>query len=1210
MSDVGGLSGRNERSRDSGRLTARQEGHAATVQGTDASRHNGLRPALLGGAALLGLLALVLLALPTLAVPDFHFTDQDIAFAEASPTIGETLAITVDIENEGDIDGANVVVNFYDGPVGVGLFDSTSVDIAAGGGAEAFGNWTVVGPSGPRFLNVSVVAQGGETDVSDNSADASVDVNEAPVVSLSADQYTKQTLTNFAFSSAGTSDSDGLINSYFWIFGDGTFSFNPNPSHQYDDNGSYVVTLIATDDDGGTDSGSVSVNVTNRDPSANAVDQTVQTLVNVKFSGANSSDADGFIQGYDWLFHDGSHQLGKNVQYMYADDGVYSVTLTVTDDDGAIDQHTLSVTVLNRAPSADLLTNRTQLNTTESVHFDADDSGDPDGVISNYTWIFPGGQLRYGVVLDYAFNLANGSYQVVLLVIDDDGAIDSATVQIKVGNRAPVAVGPQALVGDTNENLDFDGTNSYDPDGILVNWSWDFVDGTPKSYGANATHAFSDDGLYNVRLTVRDDSGATDWTLVAVTVNNLAPQAIHLNLSTETLTEVRVNGTASTDSDGIVSQWAWDFHDGQPVQITTAADEEATKTYNDDGVYRVTLSVTDDDGAVGITDFWVTVTNRPPVVDFDWQWDTSTSPETPIAGENVTFEAVDSLDLDGTILSFNWEYGDGQFGTGNQSQHIYFTEGAYSVTLQAIDDDGEGAEVTKLVIVDRLNLPPLANFSIETGLADRLTKSPIAFNGSSSTDPDGNITLFTWDFGDGSALKVSPAGATTHIYTTAGTYNVQLTVTDDGTSLGTGVATSVITKQIIVAARPNALPWAKGSAPSSGLTDQSLTFDASASIDPDGAIVAYLWDFTDGVTLDSRVATHSFADAKTYTVKLTVTDDDSATNTSTFSVTISSPPPPNPPPEAVFAIDPASQVADTFQNVRFDASASSDADGIATISWLFGDGSSAVGTEVSHAYSEDGTFLVILTVIDNKGGSASAIKQMTIRNQAPVPQIDGLTRFQSKITRTFSGSNSTDVDGAIVTYQWWLSAAGSTDTFDLLSTGTSPTVRVDFDRPGVYQLRLTVIDDSGASADAHVSITVENRPPVANAGENREVTTSSDTAIVQLDGSRSVDPDGSVVTWKWTFDSDLVPVNGVNPSHALSASKDGTVHKVILEVTDDKGATATTEVQITVRKVDDGGPPKPPKPNHPTPGFEGPMAIGALLAVLVLARRRRSETPR
>jgi PKD repeat protein len=157
----------------------------------------------------------------------------------------------------------------------------------------------------------------------------------------------------------------------------------------------------------------------------------------------------------------------------------------------------------------------------------------------------------------------------------------------------------------------------------------------------------------------------------------------------------------------------------------------------------------------------------------------------------------------------------------------------------------------------------------------------VAFNGTASSDPDGSIASYAWNFGDGS----TGTGATpSHAYAGVGTYTVTLTVTDNG-----GLSNSATTTASISTSSGPQPPVARPGGPYSGTVNASVSFDGSASTDADGHIVSYDWNFGNGGTASGAQAMHAYAAAGTYTVTLTVTDDAGLKATATATVTIAAP---------------------------------------------------------------------------------------------------------------------------------------------------------------------------------------------------------------------------------------------------------------------------------------------------------------------------------
>jgi PKD repeat protein len=232
---------------------------------------------------------------------------------------------------------------------------------------------------------------------------------------------------------------------------------------------------------------------------------------------------------------------------------------------------------------------------------------------------------------------------------------------------------------------------------------------------------------------------------------------------------------------------------------------------------------------------------------------------------NCSYSSAGSADPDGTIASYAWTFGDGGTSTDANPTHHYAAAGTYSVGLTVTDNRGGTNTKTQNVVVTHVNTLPTATFGES---CDSLACS---FDGSGSSDPDGPITNYAWDFGDSTTgTGITPS----HTYAASGTYPVSLTVTDNEGGTKT-------TSHPVTVTRVNQGPTASFTA---NCTDLTCTTDAAASADPDGTITSYAWDFGDSTTGTGATASHSYATAGSYTISLTVTDSDGATATTTRSI--------------------------------------------------------------------------------------------------------------------------------------------------------------------------------------------------------------------------------------------------------------------------------------------------------------------------------------
>jgi PKD repeat protein len=592
-----------------------------------------------------------------------------------------------------------------------------------------------------------------------------------------------------------------------------------------------------------------------------------------------------------------------------------------------------------------------------NVAFDGTGSSDPDGTIASYDWDFGDGTTGTGAQPQHAYATAN-TYTVSLTVTDDAGDTDTAatTATIDAVNQAPTADPNGPYSGTVNIALTFDGSGSSDPDGTIVVYDWDFGDGSTGT-GVGPTHTYATSGDFTVSLTVTDDAGDSNTAMTTATigVGNQPPLADANGPYNGTAgVAVAFDGSGSSDPDGTIVAYDWDFGDGN-----TGTGSAPTHTYAAAGTYNVTLTVTDDAGATDAAMTTATIGAAPqdPVAD-------PSGPYSGTAGFPVSFDGSGSFDPDGgAIVSYNWDFGDGNTDTGVSPTHTYASVGSYTVTLAVVDDEGAVSAPEMATANIDVNQAPTAD---PNGPYSGVVGVNVMFDGTGSSDPDGNIVSYDWDFGDG----VTGTGASPqHAYAAEGVYDVTLTVTDD---LGAVSDPATTTADIVVGNLP---PVSDPNGPYSGTVGSPVTFDGSASSDPDGSIVAYDWDFGDGNTGTGVSPSHTYAAGGTYTVSLMVTDDAGATDTATTTATIGEG---NQPPVAD-ANGPYS--AEVGVPITFDGTGSSDPDGsIVSYDWDFGDGTveTDAGPTPSHTYAAEGTYNVTLTVTDDAGAMDSVGTTATV----------------------------------------------------------------------------------------------------------------------------------------------------------------------------------------------------------------------------------------
>lgn len=700
------------------------------------------------------------------------------------------------------------------------------------------------------------------------------------------------------------------------------------------------------------------------------------------------------------------------------------------------------------------------------------------------------------------------------------------------GSNPTAVIVASAVAGVAPLEISFDGRGSVDKDGSVVSWVWDFGDGGSAS-GSTARHVYLSAGTYTATLTVTDNTGRTGSSVKQIVVDqpNAAPVA---DFTASPLTgkaplTVDFDAASSSDTDGTVTTWAWDFGDG-----ATATDVSPTHTFEAEGSYTVTLSVTDDAGATASSTLVIGVgpANAGPAATF------TTSVGSGKAPLGVAFDASASADSDGTIATYEWDFGDGATATGATPLHTFSKPGSYSVNLQVTDDDGAVGLTSRPVVVAPANVRPVAAASLSASSG----KAPLAvtFDGAGSTDADGSVVSYAWDFGDGGTASGATAS---HTFTDQSTRTVTLTVTDDDG------ATDQISRTVEVAPT-NVAPVAVVSPTSlAGQAPFAADFDGTDSTDVDGSVVSYAWDFGDGGTASGASPAHTFAEQGTFTVTLTVTDDDGAVGTTTAEVQVAAP---NVPPVAVAG---ASAVAGQAPlAVVFSSDGTNDPDGsIATYSWDFGDGSSAGGASPTHTFTQGGSYTVTLMVTDNQGAASSVTTTVVVAppNGAPTAAISvDPTTGTAPEQFTFDGSGSSDGDGTVVAYEW---------DFGDGASSSSPTPTHAYTAGGSYSVELTVTDNQGATGTSSLLVAVaDNQLPAPQV--IADPTSGQAPLDVSFDGTGSLDPDGTLVSYAWSF-GDGSTATGRTASHTYTA---GGTFTVTLTVTDNKGgsASATSSVQV------------------------------------------------
>ncbi len=357
--------------------------------------------------------------------------------------------------------------------------------------------------------------------------------------------------------------------------------------------------------------------------------------------------------------------------------------------------------------------------------------------------------------------------------------VSDAVFRIVPPNRMPVAQVGGPYAAPRHVSINFSATQSSDPDNDPLTFTWEFSDGQLMN-GAQISRSFAYVQIYSVTLKVADNRGGESFAYADVDIYNQSPTAQAGGpYNTKPGNAIDFNGDASTDPDGDVIMYLWDFGDGSPL---FTGGPEVSHLYADLGNYQVVLKVQDDfEGVDSDTTLAIISNNLFPLVELR-------ASEVNVIGTctdeyEIDFTVDVANDPDGSIVSFDWDFGDNSPHSNSSTtiSHIYQVPGAYMVKLSVADNEG-AVSVDSLLITLTADHSPVAAFSLP---ADSVkVDTQVNFDASASTDVDGGIVTYAWNFGDGSVFTSSQPMAT-HTYHSTGAYSVQLTASDGCGKIGT-----------------------------------------------------------------------------------------------------------------------------------------------------------------------------------------------------------------------------------------------------------------------------------------------------------------------------------------------------------------------------------------------------------------------------------------
>ncbi len=848
-------------------------------------------------------------------------------------------------------------------------------------------------------------------------ATKNITINPRPDVSaLNPDNGCQFSVLNY---SATVGLNGSTISAYAWDFGDATTGTGATPTHIYSVAANLNLRLIVTTTQGCKDTLTEPIAVYPK-PTINTVTETDVCWPNAVLYSNNTTIPSNWntstITTFEWRYGDGNNGFGSNSSHAFALPNQYTESLLVTTNVGCRDTLTGAVNVWPK-PDITLITDP-DICWPQAASF-SNVTGIPNNwnaaSIPTYTWHFGDATTGLGASTTHAYAIPN-LYRDSLYVVSSDGCRDTLAQTISIWPKPDI---DSVTVLDKCWPV---GTNFTGYHHIANNWNsaavtiYDWRFGDAGTGNTNPVfHTYTLPNVYTHTLYVQTGNACRDTLVDQV---NIWPKP-SINTITEgdicwpNLVSFNNNTTIPNNWDATtIAQWDWRLGDGQ-----TGAVPALTHAYAVPNRYFDTLYVRTGDNCrdtlTGSVDVW-----PKPQIDSIIVADVC-DPQTV----NFTQATVIPNNWDNaTIPTYQWDFGDGNTGTGASTTHNYATAGAYNVRLIVTTSDACRDTLFKAVNV----FPrPTAAFTI-ADICDG--DSLFLTSGSSVSNVLGSvITGYFWTFGDGnSSLVMDPS----HLYSFDGLYTVSLVTTTNHGCMDT------LAQPVNVFPKPNA----SFSFPRTCQPDAVNFIDASTV--SSGTIAVYDWAFGDGNGSTAQNPVYAYATADSYQVELIVTTDNGCLDTLVRGLVW------NPKPASNF----------TFSNVCFPDSThftdqSSLAFGnVANWTWDFGDGGTATVTDPSHLYASAGSYNVTLIVTSDSLCSDTLVLAAT-SNPSPVANFAPKTicwpdsvPFQDLSTITGAAQ--------ITAWSW---------TFGDGTTATVQNPLHDYPRPDTFDVSFIVWSDSGCT---------------------------------------------------------------------------------------------------------------------------------------------------